>query len=228
MCLNLLLYFFAQKSSQHHFYICVISGYAQYSLFICAIYYYCFFILFLCVCVNAHLSCLCYLYDVLRCSETIRNVSWTFSSFLVQQGRSFGVSHSWRVIWETPWISVPSISARGRCLWANWIRTGSGYATITVRARWTCVTFKSVFVWFLCRDVFVWIWMFYNWCLFSVQGKPDLNTSLPVRQTASIFKQPVTKVTNHPSNKVKTDPQKAVDQPRQVTSQLAWFRVNDV
>lgn len=49
-----------------------------------------------------------------------------------------------------------------------------------------------------------------------VKGKPDLNTSLPVRQTASIFKQPVTKVTNHPSNKVKTDPQKAVEQPRQV------------
>ncbi|RXM98507.1 Methyl-CpG-binding domain protein 3 [Acipenser ruthenus] len=35
-------------------------------------------------------------------------------------------------------------------------------------------------------------------------------------QTASIFKQPVTKVTNHPSNKVKTDPQKAIDQPRQL------------
>lgn len=48
------------------------------------------------------------------------------------------------------------------------------------------------------------------------RGKPDLNTSLPVRQTASIFKQPVTKVTNHPSNKVKTDPQKAVEQPRQL------------
>ncbi|KTF71307.1 hypothetical protein cypCar_00050491, partial [Cyprinus carpio] len=47
------------------------------------------------------------------------------------------------------------------------------------------------------------------------KGKPDLNTSLPVRQTASIFKQPVTKVTNHPSNKVKTDTQKAVEQPRQ-------------
>lgn len=60
------------------------------------------------------------------------------------------------------------------------------------------------------------------WCLSSppplifFKGKPDLNTSLPVRQTASIFKQPVTKVTNHPNNKVKTDPQKAVDQPRQV------------
>ncbi|KAL2096744.1 hypothetical protein ACEWY4_005951 [Coilia grayii] len=52
------------------------------------------------------------------------------------------------------------------------------------------------------------------------RGKPDLNTSLPVRQTASIFKQPVTKVTNHPSNKVKTDPQKAVEQPRQ----LFWER----
>uniref|UniRef100_A0A8C2VB58 Methyl-CpG binding domain protein 3 n=1 Tax=Chinchilla lanigera TaxID=34839 RepID=A0A8C2VB58_CHILA len=51
---------------------------------------------------------------------------------------------------------------------------------------------------------------------FSPQGKPDLNTALPVRQTASIFKQPVTKITNHPSNKVKSDPQKAVDQPRQL------------
>ncbi|XP_043909900.1 methyl-CpG-binding domain protein 3 isoform X2 [Protopterus annectens] len=50
----------------------------------------------------------------------------------------------------------------------------------------------------------------------QAKGKPDLNTSLPVRQTASIFKQPVTKVTNHPSNKVKTDPQKAVEQPRQL------------
>uniref|UniRef100_A0A5F8AQU9 Methyl-CpG binding domain protein 3 n=1 Tax=Macaca mulatta TaxID=9544 RepID=A0A5F8AQU9_MACMU len=51
---------------------------------------------------------------------------------------------------------------------------------------------------------------------FLPQGKPDLNTALPVRQTASIFKQPVTKITNHPSNKVKSDPQKAVDQPRQL------------
>ncbi|XP_053317755.1 methyl-CpG-binding domain protein 3 isoform X3 [Spea bombifrons] len=50
----------------------------------------------------------------------------------------------------------------------------------------------------------------------QAKGKPDLNTSLPVRQTASIFKQPVTKVTNHPTNKVKSDPQKAVDQPRQL------------
>ncbi|XP_042198589.1 methyl-CpG-binding domain protein 3a isoform X2 [Callorhinchus milii] len=50
----------------------------------------------------------------------------------------------------------------------------------------------------------------------QVKGKPDLNTSLPVRQTASIFKQPVTKVTNHPNNKVKMDPQKAVEQPRQL------------
>lgn len=57
--------------------------------------------------------------------------------------------------------------------------------------------------------------MIFPSCLCVLKGKPDLNTSLPVRQTASIFKQPVTKVTNHPSNKVKTDPQKAVDQPRQ-------------
>ncbi len=55
-------------------------------------------------------------------------------------------------------------------------------------------------------------------CFDIFKGKPDLNTSLPVRQTASIFKQPVTKVTNHPNNKVKTDPQKAVDQPRQVNT----------
>lgn len=55
------------------------------------------------------------------------------------------------------------------------------------------------------------------------QGKPDLNTSLPVRQTASIFKQPVTKVTNHPSNKVKTDPQKAVDQPKQVNTAISLY-----
>lgn len=51
----------------------------------------------------------------------------------------------------------------------------------------------------------------------QAKGKPDLNTALPVRQTASIFKQPVTKITNHPSNKVKSDPQKAVEQPRQVS-----------
>uniref|UniRef100_K7GG18 Methyl-CpG binding domain protein 2 n=1 Tax=Pelodiscus sinensis TaxID=13735 RepID=K7GG18_PELSI len=54
----------------------------------------------------------------------------------------------------------------------------------------------------------------------KVQGKPDLNTTLPIRQTASIFKQPVTKVTNHPSNKVRSDPQRVTEQPRQV--QLFW------
>ncbi|KAK5859845.1 hypothetical protein PBY51_021368 [Eleginops maclovinus] len=53
-----------------------------------------------------------------------------------------------------------------------------------------------------------------------IRAKPDLNTTLPVRQTASIFKQPVTKVTNHPNNKVKADPQKSVDQPKQ----LFWER----
>lgn len=54
----------------------------------------------------------------------------------------------------------------------------------------------------------------------QIRVKPDLNTTLPVRQTASIFKQPVTKVTNHPNNKVKTDPQKAMEQPKQ----LFWER----
>ncbi|XP_033976144.1 methyl-CpG-binding domain protein 2 isoform X6 [Trematomus bernacchii] len=46
-------------------------------------------------------------------------------------------------------------------------------------------------------------------------GKVDLNTALPIRQTAPIFKQPVTKVTSHPSNKVKTDLQRSSEQPRQ-------------
>ncbi|KAM8999533.1 LOW QUALITY PROTEIN: methyl-CpG-binding domain protein 2-like [Sarcophilus harrisii] len=48
------------------------------------------------------------------------------------------------------------------------------------------------------------------------KGKPDLNTTLPITQTASIFKQPVTKVTNHPSNKVKSDPQRMNEQPHQL------------
>ncbi|XP_056313161.1 methyl-CpG-binding domain protein 2 [Danio aesculapii] len=48
------------------------------------------------------------------------------------------------------------------------------------------------------------------------KGKPDLNTALPIRQTASIFKQPVTKVVNHPNNKVKSDLQRATEQPRQL------------
>ncbi|KAF4803813.1 methyl-CpG binding domain protein 2 [Turdus rufiventris] len=48
------------------------------------------------------------------------------------------------------------------------------------------------------------------------KGKPDLNTTLPIRQTASIFKQPVTKVTNHPGNKVRCDPQRLSEQPRQL------------
>ncbi|KAG9467352.1 hypothetical protein GDO78_015115 [Eleutherodactylus coqui] len=46
--------------------------------------------------------------------------------------------------------------------------------------------------------------------------KPDLNTTLPIRQTASIFKQPVTKITNHPNNKVRSDPQRVIEQPRQL------------
>ncbi|KAI5615710.1 methyl-CpG-binding domain protein 2 [Silurus asotus] len=62
------------------------------------------------------------------------------------------------------------------------------------------------------------------------KGKPDLNTALPIRQTASIFKQPVTKVVNHPSNKVKTDPQRATEQPRQLfwERRLKGLRSSDV
>ncbi|XP_077646641.1 methyl-CpG-binding domain protein 2 [Lonchura striata] len=52
------------------------------------------------------------------------------------------------------------------------------------------------------------------------KGKPDLNTTLPIRQTASIFKQPVTKITNHPGNKVRSDPQRLSEQPRQVRAFL--------
>ncbi|XP_060937483.1 methyl-CpG-binding domain protein 2 [Limanda limanda] len=61
-------------------------------------------------------------------------------------------------------------------------------------------------------------------------GKTDLNTSLPIRQTASIFKQPVTKVTNHPGNKVKTDTQRSSEQPRQLfwEKRLKGLRSSDV
>uniref|UniRef100_A0A8C5M1U8 Methyl-CpG binding domain protein 2 n=1 Tax=Leptobrachium leishanense TaxID=445787 RepID=A0A8C5M1U8_9ANUR len=52
--------------------------------------------------------------------------------------------------------------------------------------------------------------------MFPLKSKPDLNTTLPIRQTASIFKQPVTKITNHPCNKVKLDPQRTIEQPRQL------------
>lgn len=61
-------------------------------------------------------------------------------------------------------------------------------------------------------------------------GKPDLNTALPIRQTASIFKQPVTKVTGHPGNKVKSDLQRASEQPRQLfwEKRLKGLRSSDV
>ncbi|XP_071207596.1 methyl-CpG-binding domain protein 2-like [Salvelinus alpinus] len=61
------------------------------------------------------------------------------------------------------------------------------------------------------------------------KGKPDLNTALPIRQTASIFKQPVTKVVNHPNNKVKTDLQRATEQPRQLfwEKRLKGLRASD-
>uniref|UniRef100_A0A4W5PN31 Methyl-CpG binding domain protein 2 n=1 Tax=Hucho hucho TaxID=62062 RepID=A0A4W5PN31_9TELE len=61
-------------------------------------------------------------------------------------------------------------------------------------------------------------------------GKPDLNTGLPIRQTASIFKQPITKVVNHPNNKVKTDLQRATEQPRQLfwEKRLKGLRASDI
>ncbi|CAL9688833.1 unnamed protein product [Knipowitschia caucasica] len=54
----------------------------------------------------------------------------------------------------------------------------------------------------------------------QIKTRLDLNTTLPVRQTASIFKQPVTKVTKHPKNTVKTDLRRARDPPKQ----LFWER----
>nr|CAB3263664.1 methyl-CpG-binding domain protein 2-like [Phallusia mammillata] len=46
-------------------------------------------------------------------------------------------------------------------------------------------------------------------------GKVDLDTSIPNRQTATIFKQPVTKKTNHKANKVKSDPARSTGRPPQ-------------
>ncbi|NXB17932.1 MBD2 protein, partial [Rhagologus leucostigma] len=48
------------------------------------------------------------------------------------------------------------------------------------------------------------------------KGKPDLNMMLPIWQMASIFKQLVTKVTNHPWNKVHSDLQRLTEQPHQL------------
>ncbi|GCC17431.1 hypothetical protein chiPu_0017555 [Chiloscyllium punctatum] len=55
-----------------------------------------------------------------------------------------------------------------------------------------------------------------NEAINQAKGKLDLNTTLPIRQTASIFKQPVTKVTDHPSNKVKSELQRVTEQPQQL------------
>uniref|UniRef100_A0A4W5Q0U1 Methyl-CpG binding domain protein 2 n=1 Tax=Hucho hucho TaxID=62062 RepID=A0A4W5Q0U1_9TELE len=63
-----------------------------------------------------------------------------------------------------------------------------------------------------------------------VSDSNDLNTGLPIRQTASIFKQPITKVVNHPNNKVKTDLQRATEQPRQLfwEKRLKGLRASDI
>jgi len=48
--------------------------------------------------------------------------------------------------------------------------------------------------------------------------RADVNVVLPIRQTASIFKQPVTIVSNHPESKTRTDLRHGTqEQPRQVT-----------
>lgn len=66
----------------------------------------------------------------------------------------------------------------------------------------------------------------------QLKTRLDLNTTLPVRQTASIFKQPVTKVTKHPKNTVKTDLRKARDPPKQLfwekkLSGLSAFNISE-
>ena len=47
----------------------------------------------------------------------------------------------------------------------------------------------------------------------------DVNVSLPIRQTASIFKQPVTVVRNHPNSKTRTDLKHGIQEPPR---QLYW------
>ena len=47
--------------------------------------------------------------------------------------------------------------------------------------------------------------------------RADVNVVLPIRQTASIFKQPVTIVSNHPDSRTRTDLRHgSQEQPRQV------------
>jgi len=53
-------------------------------------------------------------------------------------------------------------------------------------------------------------------CVFSGL-RADVNVVLPIRQTASIFKQPVTIVSNHPDSKTRSDLRHgSQEQPRQV------------
>lgn len=55
--------------------------------------------------------------------------------------------------------------------------------------------------------------------------KHDASLVLPIRQTASIFKQPVTLKTNHGQNRIKADPkQDAKDVPKQVPSKNQEIR----
>jgi hypothetical protein len=54
--------------------------------------------------------------------------------------------------------------------------------------------------------------------------RQDATLSLPIRQTASIFKQPVTIVSNHPDSKTRTDLRHGVqEQPRQVCDRFSYF-----
>jgi len=63
--------------------------------------------------------------------------------------------------------------------------------------------------------------------LLSQSGRVDLDVSVPNRQTTSIFKQPVTRKTNHKANKVKVDPARSVGKPpQQVPVWIAWFYIS--
>jgi len=56
-------------------------------------------------------------------------------------------------------------------------------------------------------------------CVLCPGMRADVNVVLPIRQTASIFKQPVTIVSNHPDSKTRSDLRHgSQEQPRQVRS----------
>jgi len=61
-------------------------------------------------------------------------------------------------------------------------------------------------------------------CVHHTGMRADVNVMLPIRQTASIFKQPVTIVSNHPDSKTRSDLRHgSQEQPRQVWLIIAFI-----